>query len=123
MMGPLSKLDNLEANLLDRRRSQELKTVEVPKSQLPVRWSCKDCKKSGLFTFPSRSQNSSAIFEIALGIHRTISKQCKMHDVTLTGKDGVLQVVLSSDKSTKNQRKGVMSIPGAYGLSSMPDLK
>ena len=79
------------------------KRVNVPEEQIPIRWICNVCCKNGIFTIPKNSAGQIP-FDVALGIHRTMSLRCKMHDVTLTaGKDRVLQVVMSKDKSVLTQ--------------------
>lgn len=74
------------------------KKLGLPSGQIWVGWECKCCQKDGLFTIPAKSDGTFP-FEIALGIHRTVSRSCKMRDVTLTSQKGVLTVVLERGKS------------------------
>jgi hypothetical protein len=75
------------------------KIFKIPEDQIVARWDCHVCNKSGLFTFPSKD-SVVRIVDIAMGIHRTLSLTCKMHDVTLTRtEDKILTVRFQNDKS------------------------
>jgi len=78
-----------------------LSSAKPPEGQLWIRWVCKCCNKIGVFSAPRTGQLSGNFpFEITLGIHRTISRSCRIKDVTLRGsKEGILEVVLQRGKS------------------------
>lgn len=77
---------------------KDRKTFRIPNDQVVIEWRCQVCNKGGLFTIPRKSPGQVP-FEVALGLHRTMSERCQMHDVTLTAEKGVMVVVLAKDKS------------------------
>lgn len=77
-------------------------SMRLPEGQIWIRWICECCKKTALFTIPKNGAGSGTWpFEISLGMHRELSRGCKMKDVTLRGgHDGVLEVVMERGKSS-----------------------
>jgi len=74
-----------------------------PDGHIWIRWCCSVCKQTALFTIP-KDGTGTWPFEISLGMHREISRQCKFRGVTLRGGlDGILEVILDCRKARKGE--------------------